>query len=242
MLKRLLAKASPILGSRPDWLGLCLLCRQPCDDQPLLCRWCQQSLHQPCRKCRLCATPLPEHQAGNELLCGRCQRRPPPWERLQVIGDYQLPYSLLIPRLKYSGQILLAPLLARLLADHLEGDDPPEAIIPVPLHWWRQWWRGFNQAEEIGTALGELTGIPCDTRLLRRIRATPQQTRLSAGQRRRNLRGAFQIAPHHYRHVALLDDVVTTGATAGQLTRLLHESGITEVEVWAICRTLRHLK
>ncbi|MFM5193765.1 ComF family protein [Aeromonas media] len=242
MLKRLLAKASPILGSRSDWLGLCLLCRQPCDDQPLLCRWCQHSLHQPCRKCRLCATPLPEHQAGNELLCGRCQRRPPPWERLQVIGDYQPPYSLLIPRLKYSGHILLAPLLARLLADHLEGDDPPEAIIPVPLHWWRQWWRGFNQAEEIGTALGELTGIPCDTRLLRRIRATPQQTRLSAGQRRRNLRGAFQIAPHHYRHVALLDDVVTTGATAGQLTRLLHESGITEVEVWAICRTLRHLK
>ncbi|MNH05535.1 DNA utilization protein GntX [compost metagenome] len=242
MLKRLLAKASPILGSRSDWLGLCLLCRQPCDDQPLLCSWCQQSLHQPCRKCRLCATPLPEQHTGNELLCGRCQRRPPPWERLQVIGDYQPPYSLLIPRLKYSGQILLAPLLARLLADHLEGDDPPEAIIPVPLHWWRQWWRGFNQAEEIGTALGELTGIPCDTRLLRRVRATPQQTRLSAGQRRRNLRGAFQIAPHHYRHVALLDDVVTTGATAGQLTRLLHESGITEVEVWAICRTLRHLK
>ncbi|MFM4670123.1 ComF family protein [Aeromonas media] len=242
MLKRLLAKASPILGSRSDWLGLCLLCRQPCDDQPLLCSWCQQSLHQPCRKCRLCATPLPEQHTGNELLCGRCQRRPPPWERLQVIGDYQPPYSLLIPRLKYSGQILLAPLLAQLLADHLEGDDPPEVIIPVPLHWWRQWWRGFNQAEEIGTALGELTGIPCDTRLLRRVRATPQQTRLSAGQRRRNLRGAFQIAPHHYRHVALLDDVVTTGATAGQLSRLLHESGITRVEVWAICRTLRHLK
>ncbi|MBS4640390.1 ComF family protein [Aeromonas media] len=242
MLKRLLAKASPILGSRSDWLGLCLLCRQPCDDQPLLCSWCQQSLHQPCRKCRLCATPLPEQHTGNELLCGRCQRRPPPWERLQVIGDYQPPYSLLIPRLKYSGQILLAPLLAQLLADHLEGDDPPEVIIPVPLHWWRQWWRGFNQAEEIGTALGELTGIPCDTRLLRRVRATPQQTRHSAGQRRRNLRGAFQIAPHHYRHVALLDDVVTTGATAGQLSRLLHESGITRVEVWAICRTLRHLK
>ena len=242
MLKRLLAKASPILGSRSDWLGLCLLCRQPCDDQPLLCSWCQQSLHQHCRKCRLCATPLPEQHAGNELLCGRCQRRPPPWEWLQVIGDYQPPYSLLIPRLKYSGQILLAPLLARPLADHLEGDDLPEAIIPVPLHWWRQWWRGFNQAEEIGTALGELTGIPCDTRLLRRIRATPQQTRLSAGQRRRNLRGAFQIAPHHYRHVALLDDVVTTGATAGQLTRLLHESGIARVEVWAICRTLRHIK
>ncbi len=159
-----------------------------------------------------------------------------------MIGDYQIPYPMLIPRLKYSGQILLAPLLARLLADHLDGREPPEAIIPVPLHWWRQWRRGFNQAEEIAQALGEFTDIPCDNTLLQRIKATPQQTTLSAGQRRRNLRGAFRIRPHHYRHVALLDDVVTTGATAGQLSRLLHESGITKVEVWAICRTLRHSK
>ncbi|MGL5973939.1 MAG: ComF family protein, partial [Aeromonas sobria] len=136
--------------------------------------------------------------------------------------------------------ILLAPLLARLLADHLDSSNPPEAIVPVPLHWWRKWRRGFNQAEEIAQTLGELTGIPCDNTLLQRIKATPQQTTLSAGQRRRNLRGAFSIQPHQYRHVALLDDVVTTGATAGQLARVLHESGITTVEVWAICRTLRH--
>jgi predicted amidophosphoribosyltransferase len=72
----------------------------------------------------------------------------------------------------------------------------------------------LQSGEEIGHALSALTGIPCDTRVLRRTRSTPQQTRLSAGQRRRNLRGAFEMAPHHYRHVALLDDVVTTGATA----------------------------
>ena len=132
MLKRLLAKASPILGSRSDWLGLCLLCRQPCDDQPLLCSWCQQSLHQHCRKCRLCATPLPEQHAGNELLCGRCQRRPPPWEWLQVIGDYQPPYSLLIPRLKYSGQILLAPLLAQLLLTIWRETILPRSSSPSP--------------------------------------------------------------------------------------------------------------
>lgn len=68
--------------------------------------------------------------------------------------------------------ILLAPLLARLLADHLDLANPPQVIIPVPLHWWRQWWRGFNQAEEIGHALSALTGIPCDTRVLRRTRST----------------------------------------------------------------------
>lgn len=242
MLKRLLAKASPILGDLGDWLGLCQLCRQPCDEYPLLCHWCRTALRQPQCRCRLCAAPLPEYIEEVERVCGRCQRRPPPWQRLQVIGDYQPPYPLLIPGLKYGGQILLAPPLARVLADHLDLTQPPEVILPVPLHWWRQWWRGFNQAEEIGRALGEITGIPCDGRLLRRAKATAQQTHLSAGQRRRNLRGAFQIAPHAYRHVALLDDVVTTGATAGQLSRLLHQSGVERVEVWALCRTLRHIK
>ncbi|MBL0446072.1 ComF family protein [Aeromonas veronii] len=242
MLKRLLAKASPLLASHGDWQGSCLLCHQPCDNEPLLCSWCRQALHQSQPRCHLCAAPLADYIEESTPVCGRCQRRPPPWERLQVIGDYLAPYPMLIPRLKYSGQILLAPLLARLLADHLDGREPPEAIIPVPLHWWRQWRRGFNQAEEIAQALGEFTDIPCDNTLLQRIKATPQQTTLSAGQRRRNLRGAFRIRPHHYRHVALLDDVVTTGATAGQLSRLLHESGITKVEVWAICRTLRHNK
>ncbi|WP_042010222.1 ComF family protein [Aeromonas fluvialis] len=242
MLKRLLAKASLLLGSHSDWQGICLLCHQPCDNEPLLCNWCRKALHQSQPRCRLCAAPLADYIEESIQVCGRCQRRPPPWERLQVVGDYKAPYPMLIPQLKYSGQTLLAPLLARLLADHLDGSDQPEAIIPVPLHWWRQWRRGFNQAEELAQALGELTGISCDNSLLQRIKATPQQTTLSAGQRRRNLRGAFRIRPHHYRHVALLDDVVTTGATAGQLSRLLHESGITKVEVWAICRTLRHSK
>ncbi|MGY3903572.1 ComF family protein [Aeromonas lusitana] len=242
MLKRLLGKASPILGHRSDWLGLCQLCRQPCDEQALLCHWCLQTLHQPLCRCRLCAAPLPEHIKAEEQICGRCQRRPPPWQRLQVIGDYLPPYPTLIPRLKYAGQILLAPPLAHMLADHLDLAQPPEVILPVPLHWWRQWRRGFNQAEELASTLGKITAIPCDNRLIQRTKATPQQTSLSAGQRRRNLRGAFQIAPHAYRHVALLDDVVTTGATAGRLTRLLHESGVERVEVWALCRTLRHIK
>ncbi|EOD57109.1 ComF family protein [Aeromonas molluscorum] len=238
MLKRLLAKASPILGTPADWLGLCLLCRQPCDHAPLLCHCCRVSLRQHVHRCQLCAAPL----EGIWPICGRCQRRPPPWERLQVIGDYLPPYPWLIPRLKYGGDLLLPPLLARLLADHLTLEEPPEAIIPVPLHWWRQWRRGFNQAEQLGLCLSRLTGIPLDPQVIHRIRATPQQTQLSAGQRRRNLKGAFHINPHPYRHVALLDDVVTTGATAGQLSRLLHQSGIERVEVWALCRTLPHFK
>ncbi|PJG58788.1 amidophosphoribosyltransferase [Aeromonas cavernicola] len=240
MLKRLLGKASLILGSRADWQGSCLLCQQACDAKPLLCHWCQQALHQSQHRCRLCAVPLPEQE--QQSVCGACQRKTPPWQRLQVIGDYQQPYTVLIPQLKYAGQVLLAPLLAQLLADHLDKDDIPEAIIPVPLHWWRQWRRGFNQAQALAQALSDIIGVPCDNQLLRRIRATPQQTQLNAGQRRKNLRGAFQIKPNHYQHVALLDDVVTTGATAGQLSRLLHQSGIAKVQVWAVCRTQARTK
>lgn len=99
MLKRLLAKASPLLGSHADWQGSCLLCNQPCDNEPLLCSWCRQALHQSEPRCRLCAAPLADYIKENIPVCGRCQRRPPPWERLQVIGDYQTPYPMLIPRL-----------------------------------------------------------------------------------------------------------------------------------------------
>ena len=85
-----------------------------------------------------------------------------------------------------------------------------------------------------------MPGLKIDNRLLRRIRSTPSQTHLSRMERRRNLHGAFAAAPCPYRHVALLDDVITTGATMTELTRLLHAQGVERVEVWAVCRTLEH--
>ncbi|ENY71677.1 Competence protein F [Aeromonas diversa CDC 2478-85] len=136
---------------------------------------------------------------------------------------------------------MLADVLGRLLVDHLDLSDPPEALLPVPLHWWRRITRGFNQAELLAIEVARHTGIAVDTGLLKRARATPQQSRLGAGARRRNLRHAFRVGRHAYRHVALIDDVVTTGATAGRLVRLLQESGVERVEVWALCRTQRHL-
>lgn len=239
MVKGWCVKARDLLGGRADWAGHCLLCQQP-GDEPLLCHPCRLALRQSIRRCHGCAAPLPEVMGTDQLWCGRCQRRPPPWQRLQVIGDYRPPWPVLVGRFKYAKQWQLAPVLARLLADHLDLSAPPEVILPVPLHWWRRLRRGFNQAAELARELGRCTGLPVDQRVLRRVRHTPQQSRLGALARRRNLRGAFTVAPHHYRHVALLDDVVTTGATAGQLVRLLKASGVERVEVWALCRTLRH--
>ncbi|MGY3926951.1 ComF family protein [Aeromonas simiae] len=239
MVKGWLAKARGLLGEPHDWCGDCLLCRQS-SEEALLCSYCRMALRQEGRHCHGCAAPLPELVPLDRLLCGRCQRRPPPWQRLQVIGDYRAPWPVLVSRFKYSRQWQLAPVLAQLLSDHLDLGDPPEVLIPVPMHWWRRLQRGFNQAEELAREVGRCTGIPVDGSLLRRIRHTPQQSRLSAGTRRRNLRGAFAVRSHHYQHVALLDDVVTTGATAGQLARLLLNSGVARVEVWALCRTQRH--
>ncbi|MGL5949387.1 MAG: ComF family protein [Aeromonas sp.] len=221
---------------RRDGLGACLLCQQPCQHQPLLCGFCLAALADARPRCPTCAALLPQASA---TACGHCQQVPPPWQRLQVIGDYQPPFSQLIPAFKYQRQILLAPVLAQLLYQALDLTDPPQAILPVPLHWWRHWQRGFNQSAELGRALTALSAITLDTQVLRRTRHTRQQTTLSQQARQHNLHQAFAARPCPYRHVALLDDVVTTGTTAGELTRALQAQGVEKVEVWALCRTQR---
>ncbi len=218
---------------RPALRGLCLLCRQP-SPHPLLCPHCAADLPRLAQPCVLCGHPLPI--AGTT--CGHCLRHPPPWDRLFALGDYGFPYRALLHQLKYAHQPLPALLLGRQMAAALPPPPWPQVLLPVPLHWWRAWRRGYNQAEELAHALSQASGIPVDSRLLKRVRSTPSQTRLSRRERRRNLASAFRVGNHAYRHVALLDDVVTTGSTAAILTRLLRASGVETVEVWAVCRTL----
>ena len=231
MIKRLLSR----LQSGPLWWGQCLLCRQDCDRQTLLCRPCREELPALDSPCPGCALPL----TATDAHCGHCQRRPPPWQRMQVLADFVPPYTRLIHDLKYHQRPLNGRLLGRLLAERA-APPLPQAILPVPLHWWRQWRRGYNQAEEIALGVAQVLSIPVETGLLCRIRATASQTQLSRRQRRHNLKDAFRLKPVPYQHVALLDDVITTGATMSELTRLLHRQGVACVEVWAVCRTLEH--
>ena len=230
------------LADHPTLLGNCLICHQAVQQHPLLCDECQAELPRMEHPCPRCGFPLPE----TGYLCGACLRQPPAWDRLRVIADYQAPYPQLIQQLKYAGKLECASLLGRLFCDTwratsaTQTDSQPEILLPVPLHWWRQWQRGYNQAEELARTIGHGLGIPVDSQALRRSRATPPQARLHKRQRQKNLQNAFFIPPLPYRHVALIDDVVTTGATAEQLTRGLRQAGVEVVEVWAICRTLRH--
>ncbi|MBT8434378.1 MAG: ComF family protein, partial [Gammaproteobacteria bacterium] len=116
----------------------------------------------------------------------------------------------------------------------------PEILIPVPLHCARLFERGYNQADEIAAVWSQTFGIPVDRHALTRLRATPSQSGLSAAQRANNVRQAFAYRPKRkYRHVALVDDIVTTGSTVTEITKTLHRAGVEYVEVWALARVYR---
>lgn len=229
MIRRLVTR----LQSGPLWWGQCLLCRHDCQQQALICLQCQNELPQLVHPCPLCAFPL----AVADAHCGQCQRRPAPWQRMRVLADFEPPFARLIHDLKYHQRALNGRLLGQLLARQLTPPYP-EVILPVPLHWWRQVRRGYNQASEIARGLQDILPVAVDASSLTRRRHTASQTHLSRHQRQQNLRHAFACRPLEYRHVALLDDVITTGSTMAELTRLLQDQGVIEVEVWAVCRTL----
>jgi ComF family protein len=143
--------------------------------------------------------------------------------------------------LKYSGRRDLAPLMAELtLAGGLEQRLParPELIVAVPLHWRRKIRRGFNQSELLAAELADLTGIPLADRPVVRVRSTSTQTRLSPEQRRRNVAGAFACHGTSVdgKAILIIDDVMTTGATLGEVARSLDEAGARRVFAWSFAR------
>jgi ComF family protein len=145
--------------------------------------------------------------------------------------------------MKFQGRLNLIRLLGQLLADALvaEARSPdwawPDVIIPVPLHAQRLRQRGYNQALELARLVGRRIGVPVDVTRCRRTRPTQAQSELEERQRLVNIRGAFAVTAPLPQHVAILDDVVTTGATVAELARTLRRSGCGRVDVWTLART-----
>jgi len=145
----------------------------------------------------------------------------------------------LVTRYKYYDHLSYSRLLAELLLARLVDIPLPECLVPVPLHPVRLRERGYNQSHELGRILASRLGIPLRSEVVVRTRATCQQSGLDAKQRRKNIRGAFAVTtPLEYKHVAIIDDVVTTGATANELARVLKKSGVETVSVWSIARAV----
>jgi ComF family protein len=197
--------------------GLCAVCRAACDSGSFLCDHCDQELRELQRRpaCNLCGAPLATDAAPCPFCKGRGVRH---YGRVLRLGTFNEPLKGLIHRMKYNRQWTLAEHLGRRLLAH-DGVgkvlDRAHVLVPVPLHLIRQFGRGFNQAEVIARQISRDCGKPV-VRAVRRVRHTPSQTRLTIQMRRDNVRNAFKlIHPGAIRgkHVVVIDDVMTTGAT-----------------------------
>jgi ComF family protein len=214
----------------------CLLCGALGAAGRDLCPGCTGDLaiNMPC--CPRCALPL---QAPAPL-CGECLQREPPFATAWAPFRYGHPLDLLETRFKFGHDLAAGRVLAELMTERARTDAPahPALLIPVPLHRDRLRERGYNQALELARPLARALGIALARDVLARSNATPPQTGLDAHARRRNLRGAFAIAPDAQlpAHVALVDDVMTTGATLGEAARVLVRAGVARVDVWALAR------
>ena len=201
--------------------------------------WCQKciALIPKVPRCRQCGLQT-EHETE---VCGECLTHPPQWDRLFCVSDYTEPLREYVGRLKYAQHFWLAQDLGVLLSKQIS--DPAPLILPVPLHWKRFWWRSYNQSDHLGWTLAQqfnLNGMAsrCDNKILKRIKATRPQQGLSRSFRQTNLLGAFKVAkPITEKHVAIVDDVVTTGSTIDLLCVELRKAGIERIDVYTICRT-----
>lgn len=206
-----------------------------------ICSRCDQKI----RRFAYCGT------CGSELMtdashCGRCLRNEVEWDRMVIIGHYQEPLSQLIHRFKFQNQFFLDRTLARLLllairdARRRHNLSLPDVILPVPLHRFRHWRRGYNQAALLASSLSDYLQIPYRSDLIKRIKHTPTQLGLTATARRRNLKNAFKINPKiqqgGFHSVALVDDVITTGSTLNEIATQLRKAGIEQIQVWGLAR------
>ncbi len=221
------------------WPPVCVGCGAPGEGGLDLCAGCRADLPWIDVGCRRCGLPLPASGVG---VCGACLRRPPPFDTAVIPLMYAPPVDRWIQDLKFHARLSLVPLLGALLAGRLEEAGAlPRCVVPVPLHRERLRTRGFNQAVEIGRALRRRLGVDLDCRGVRRVRATPAQVGADLRTRRRNVRGAFAARGDFAgMHVAVLDDVVTTGATTAELARVLRRAGAARVDLWAVARTRPH--
>lgn len=216
----------------------CLLCGANGVTPYDLCAGCAADLPHNLGACRRCAAPLP---VGCAVLCDRCCAHPPAFDRAFAPFRYQPPLDTLIKDFKFGGRLAQGRLLGDLFATALtERYGPlPDCIVPAPLHPRRLRERGFNQALELAHAAARRFQIPLVKNGLRRVRYTPPQTRLDAQRRQTNPLGAFVLGdPLPGPHVAIMDDVITTASTLAECARILRSGGATEIEIWAISRTV----
>lgn len=221
MMRRLFSQACLLCGAHAGDGQLCAPCRAalPLHPQPA---------------CPRCALPT----AGGET-CGSCLKKPPAFDRTLAAFSYSFPVDALIHAYKYAGNLALLDLLTEPLIHLVMGQSLPDLLIPMPLHPARLKERGFNQAHEIAKRVSAHLAIPLDGHACRRILDTRPQAALKFKERARNLRGAFSCdVDLTGKRVALIDDVITTGASLDELAKAVRARGAAQVSAWVVARTV----
>lgn len=212
----------------------CFLCGSDSEDE-LLCPACINQLpHSHPSFCPQCGLT----RIKNEI-CGACLRQTPHFDKTVYAFHYDFPIEQLIQALKYDNKIALAPFFALRLAQKIPDASFIDFLIPLPLHPRRLRQRGFNQALEIGRHIAKQKNIPLTPHVCTRIKDTQPQTALPWKQRHDNIRGAFSCNQDlSGKSIAVVDDVMTTGATLNEVAKILKKQGAVRVENWVVARTL----
>ena len=233
------------------WAPRCLVCGEPARGRLDLCPACETALPWMPPACLSCAMPLetrmvPDATRGiptgspglhQTRLCSACQHDPPALTEVHAAFLYGFPLDRLLPRLKFHRDLAAGRLLAQVMAMSFANLARPDVLVPVPLHRARLRQRGYNQALELARPMGRMLDLPVDAGLLLRIRNTSAQSRLDADARIGNLRHAFDVASRIAPpHVALVDDVMTTGATLHAAADALFDAGVERVDAWICAR------
>lgn len=219
----------------------CYLCQSSIEASTasvdLICEDCHQDLAHLANCCDVCSQPLTTNQS---LTCGQCLQHTPLFTRTVAAYHYEPPISDFITQLKFNGKrealsFMCDDLHKRIKLSYRQ-QALPQLLIPVPLHPRKLRQRGFNQANLIAKRLAKSLSVKVNNRIASRVRNTSPQVDLDATQRIKNLRGAFAISPSPIAHVAIIDDVMTTGTTVSELAQSLIRSGTKRVDVWCLAR------
>lgn len=212
---------------------ICLLCAETSLTAPI-CNTCQR-LFIPLNKCNQCQCGAIRYD--ERALCLLCQQQKPVFQAAFTGYRYCYPLDRLLIHYKHLRQHQTEPALKQLWLQHIQSISPlPEALVPIPLHYRRYWRRGFNQAVQLAKFAAELHNIP-SVPLLQKYQYTHSQQGKTRIERKHNIEGSFACpTPFKYQHLALVDDVLTTGSTANEAARVLIANGAQRVDIWALAQ------
>ena len=217
----------------------CILCNDKANRELDLCIECEKSLPWLKNVCFYRASPL---GFTTQSACGACLKKPLPFYKLCVLFSYTETIKKMVIGLKFQKRLIYAHILGTLLAEKIspqyQTEKLPDVIIPAPLHRSRLYERGFNQAIELARPISKKLNIPIEYKRCKRLVNTAAQSKLPANQRADNVKNAF-VAHQDlaYKHIALLDDVMTTGHTLIEMSRALYYVGVKRIDVWCCART-----